>query len=79
MELPPLYLSSTFALPSTNNPPFLPRTHGRSWANRYASTIRSLAYWRIFNKVIRIFETKGRDIPEYFAMPSSQLEILHEL
>ena len=37
-------LSSTLALPSTSRPPLFPRTHGRSCANRYDSTMRSLAW-----------------------------------
>lgn len=45
------YLSSTFALPNTSNPPTLPRTQGKSWANIYARTILNLAYTTVSSRV----------------------------
>ena len=38
------YPSSTLADPRTSRPPDLPLAHRHSCANRYAKTIRSLAY-----------------------------------
>ena len=38
------YASSTFAVPRTSSPPGRPRAHRDSWANRYASTIRTRAW-----------------------------------
>lgn len=39
-----LYLSSTFAEPSTSSPPDFPRAQRLNWANKYASTILTLAW-----------------------------------